>query len=118
MICQRALWVSGAKLRWRWLVVEGIGDVGFGNAPEVVGWVGIILVVQLFQQRLLPPFLLTEDLDIILELRESCSLYAYMLPSGFGSLRCGLSTRDDFLMKALYLLLDPGQLYFCYDFIF
>jgi hypothetical protein len=60
-----------------------------------------------------------KDLDIVLELRESCSLSVYVLSSGFGSLCCGLSARDGFLplMKSLYLLLNPGQLCFCYDFI-
>jgi hypothetical protein len=55
-------------------------------------------------------FLLTKDHDGVLELREPCSLFVYMLHSGFGTLDCGLPTSDSFLflMMALNLLLNPG----------
>jgi hypothetical protein len=44
------------------------------------------LVVRLLKQRLLPLFLLMEDLDCVLELREPCSFSVKVLPSGFGTL--------------------------------
>jgi hypothetical protein len=83
------------------------------------GYAGEVVAVWLFQQRFLPLFPLTEDLNIVLELREPCSLPVYVLPFAFGSLSCGLSMCDGFLllMKPFYLLLNPGELYFYYDFI-
>jgi hypothetical protein len=73
-------------------------------------WIGIVLIVWLFEQRLLHLFLLVKDLDAILELREPCSLSVYMLPSGFNALSYILSSSDNFLflMESHNLLLSPG----------
>jgi hypothetical protein len=55
-------------------------------------------------------FVLVKDLNVVLELRETCSLYVYVLPSGFGTLSCGLSVSDSFLfwMEPFNLLLNYG----------
>jgi hypothetical protein len=48
--------------------------------------VGVVLVIQLLERRLLPLLLLAKDLDSVLELRESCSFSVNTLPSGFDAL--------------------------------
>jgi hypothetical protein len=75
--------------------------------------------MQMFEQRLLPLFLLMKDLNSVLELCKPCSLSFCMLPSGFGTLNCCLPRHDGFLflMEPLNLLLDSEQLLF-YSFIF
>jgi hypothetical protein len=72
--------------------------------------VGVVLVVQLLEQRLLPLFLLVKDFDGVLELRESCSFSVDVLPSGFSTLSCYLPSCDGllFLMEPLNLLLNSG----------
>jgi hypothetical protein len=73
-------------------------------------WIDIELVVWLFEHRLLPLFLLANDLDSVLEIYEPCSLSIYLLPSDFDVLSCGLPASYSFLflMKVLNLLLNPG----------
>jgi hypothetical protein len=44
-------------------------------------WVGVGLVVRLFERRLLPLFLLVKDLDGVLELHKSCSFSVDVLPA-------------------------------------
>jgi hypothetical protein len=60
-------------------------------------WISVVLMVWLFQWRLLPLFVLVKDLNVVLELYEPCSLSVSVLPSGFGSLSCGLFMSDSFL---------------------
>jgi hypothetical protein len=66
--------------------------------------------VWLFEWRLFLMFLLVNDLNSVLELREPCSLSIYVLPSSFGALSCGLPASDGFLVltELLNLLLNPG----------
>jgi hypothetical protein len=105
--------IVGGFLR---LVVRGTEGMRF---EYVAGWIGVVLVVQLLEQRLLPLFLLVKDLDGVLELRESCSFTINMLSSGFGTLSYCLSSFDSFLflMKPLDLLLNSGQLFLFYSFV-
>jgi hypothetical protein len=49
------------------------------------GVVGV-LVMQLLDRRLLPLFLLVKDLDVVLELCESCPFSINVLSSGFDTL--------------------------------
>jgi hypothetical protein len=69
-------------------LVVGIEVVGFGNVAEAGLGVEVILVMRLLEQRLLPPLLLVKDLDIVLELRESCPFSVDVLPSGLSTLSC------------------------------
>jgi hypothetical protein len=73
-------------------------------------WVGVVLVVWLLKQRLLPLFLLANDFNGILELHEFFSFSVEVLPSGFNALSCYLLPCDDFLflMEPLNLLLDSS----------
>jgi hypothetical protein len=76
-------------------------------------------MVRLFEQRLLPLFLLAKDLDGVLELRESCSFFVNMLPPGFDMLGCCLPSLDSFLflVEPFDLLLDSGQLLLFYNIV-
>jgi hypothetical protein len=78
-------WVSGAIL-WQRLLVNFIhwwwwvlGMSYLDMWQRWRGWVGVILVVQLLERRLLPLLLLANDLDGVLELYESCSFSVNML---------------------------------------
>jgi hypothetical protein len=74
------------------------------------GWVvGVVLLMQLFEQRLLPLLLLVKDLDGVLELFESCPFSVNVLPSGFITLSYCLPSCDGFLFLTgpLNLLLNP-----------
>jgi hypothetical protein len=85
-----------------------VAEVGVG--------VEVVLVIRLLEQRLLPLLLLAKDLDVVLELHESCPFSIDVLPSGFGTLSCYLLPCDGFLFltEPLDLLLDPSQLFlFC-----
>jgi hypothetical protein len=55
-------------------------------------------------------FLLSKDLDGVLDLHEPCLLSVYMLPFGFDALSCGLPVSDGFLFltEPLDLLLNSG----------
>jgi hypothetical protein len=108
--------VAEAEDEFHTLVVVGIEDVGFGNVAEVGVGVEVVLVIRLLEQRLLPLLLLAKDLDVVLELHESCPFSIDALPSGFGMLSRYLLPCDGFLFltEPLDLLLDPGQLFlFC-----
>jgi hypothetical protein len=48
--------------------------------------VKVVLALQLLERRLLPMLLLAKDLDVVLELSESCPFSIDVLPSGFGTL--------------------------------
>jgi hypothetical protein len=45
--------------------------------------VEVVLVMQLSERRLLPLLLLVKDLNVVLELRESCPFSVNVLSSGF-----------------------------------
>jgi hypothetical protein len=60
--------------------------------------VGVVLVMQLLERRLLPLFLLAKYLNGVLKLHESCSFSIDVLPSGFGALSCCLSYCGGFLL--------------------
>jgi hypothetical protein len=79
-----------------------------------------MVVVRLLKRRLLHLLLLAEDLDIVLKFCKPCPLPINVLPSGFGMLGHCLPPYDDFLFLAelLNLLLDPGQLFLLYSFVF
>jgi hypothetical protein len=83
-------------------------------------WVGVVLVVWLLERMLLPMFMLMNDLDGVLELRESCSFSVDVLPSSFDALSCWLSFCDTFwfLMEPLNLLLNSGLLCLLCSFVF
>jgi hypothetical protein len=72
--------------------------------------VEVVLVMQLSERRLLPLLLLVKDLNVVLELRESCPFSINVLSSGFGTLSCYLPSCDDilFLTEPLNLLLNLG----------
>jgi hypothetical protein len=72
--------------------------------------VEVVLVMQLSERRLLPLLLLAKDLNVVLELRESCPFSVNMLSSGFGTLSCCLPSCDGilFLTEPLNLLLNHG----------
>jgi hypothetical protein len=81
--------------------------VGFGYVVEV-DWV--VLVVCLFEWRLMPLLLLVKDLDAALKLYEPCSFSVHVLPSGCDMLSCCLPSCDIFLflMEPLDLLLNSS----------
>jgi hypothetical protein len=53
---------------------------------------------------------LAKDLNVVLELRESCPFSVNVMSSGFGALSCCLRSCDGFLLLAepLNLQLNPG----------
>jgi hypothetical protein len=71
-------------------------------------WVGVVLLLRLLEWRLLPMFVLTKDVNGVLELHESCPFSVYALPSGFGTLSYSLPSCDNFLFltETLDLLLN------------
>jgi hypothetical protein len=73
-------------------------------------WIGVELMVRLFERRLLPLLLLAKDLNSILELCKPFLLFVYMVSSSFGMLGYGLpmSVSFLFLAKALNLLVNPA----------
>jgi hypothetical protein len=77
-------------------------------------------MLRLLEWGLLPLLLLAEDLDIVLELGESCPFFVDVLHSDFGTLSCCLPPCDGFLFltEPLDLLLDPGQLFLFCSFVF
>jgi hypothetical protein len=95
----------------------GIGVVAFGSVM-VVGW-GCFGSTGL-KQRLLPLFLVVQNLNSVLELRKYFSFSVYVLPPSFGTLDCYLPPHDGllFLTEPFNLLLDSEQLLlFCGFFI-
>jgi hypothetical protein len=88
--------VSEAEDEFHMLEVVGIEGVGFGYVVEG-GGVEVVLVVQLLERRLLPLLLLAKDLDLVLELRESCPFSVDVLSSSFGLLSCYLPSCDGFI---------------------
>jgi hypothetical protein len=89
------------------VMVVGIEVVEFGNVAEVGVAVG--LVVWLLEWRLLPLLLQAKDLNVVLELRESCSFFVDVLPSSFSTIRCCWSPCDGFLF-----LSEPLDLRWCH----
>jgi hypothetical protein len=87
-------WVSGGIL-WRrqvvhfvhwWLRVLGVWYLDMWRRRGRL--VGVVLVVQLFERRVLPLFLLAKDLDGVLDLCKSCYFSINVLLSSFGMLSC------------------------------
>jgi hypothetical protein len=102
----------------RWLVISWWGVLQMWNWDvqwRRWGWIGVVLVMLLFEHGPLPLFLLTKGLDGILEFRKSCSFSVYVLPLGFCTLNCCLPPHDGFLflIEPFNLLLDSNQLLFC-----
>jgi hypothetical protein len=63
-------------IHWWWWV---LGMWYFNMWQRWRRWIGVILVMQLLERRLLPLLLLANDLDGVLELYESCSFSVNML---------------------------------------
>jgi hypothetical protein len=101
----------------RWLVISWWGVLQMWNWDvrwRRWGWIGVVLVMLLFEHGPLLLFLLMKDLDGILEFRKSCSFSVYALPLGFCTLNCCLPPHDGFLflIEPFDLLLDSNQLLF------
>jgi hypothetical protein len=95
--------------------------VGFTLAVEVGWlWVGVGLVVQLLEWRVLNLLLLAKDLDGVPELLKCCSCSMDVLPSSFDTLGYCLPSCDSvlFLTEPFNFLLNSGELCFFCDFIF
>jgi hypothetical protein len=81
-------------------------------------WVEVGLVVLWLEQRLLPLFLVAQDLNSVLRLRQSCFLSIDVLSLGFDTLDYYLPPNDGFLFltEPFNLLLDSEQLLFLCSF--
>jgi hypothetical protein len=123
VVCWWAFWVCGTMLWWRLLMIF-IGwwwwVLGWWHLDVWWRWVGVGLVVLVFERRLLPLFLVVKGLNGLLEICKSCSFSVDVLPSSFNTLNYCLPPPDGFmfLMKPLNLLLDSEQLFLFCSFFF
>jgi hypothetical protein len=84
------------------------------------GWWWLMKMVRQLKQRVLPLFLFTGDLDIVLEFYKPYILPVNVLPSIFSLLGHCLPPYDNvlFLAEPLDFLLDCCQLFLLCSFIF
>jgi hypothetical protein len=96
-------------------VVEAVAEECYYMV--VARWVGVRRMLHLIEWRFLGLFLLTENVNGVLQFYEPCPLSIDGLPSGLNPLSSYLPSRDGFflLVEPLNFLLHPTQVLLLYN---